>query len=87
MRLIDAALDLPATSRRLQRYCLSGTLGDCFLDLRRVLRRDVLRQQIQVTPVVDVEHGGGQCHANGVALAQVEVDVDLVGQFLLTFKW
>ena len=53
-----------------------------FLDLLLVVGRHLVLQHVQVVLVVQIEHLGDDAHAHPVALAQAEVDLDLLGHVL-----
>ncbi len=63
---------------------LPRALPHGFLDLLLVLRRHLVLQDVQIVLVVEIEHLGDDAHAHPVALAEPEVDFDLLGH-LSTF--
>src|SRR5439155_22193495 len=58
---------------------LLGALADGLIALLAQLVRRVLLEHVQEVVVTDLEHFGDDAHADGIALAEVEIDHDLPG--------
>src|SRR5487761_2661418 len=69
----------PVTDLLLDRDRAVGTTGDRLGHPLGELGAGVFVQDVEVTVVADLEDLGGDAHADRVAGAQVEVDVDLHG--------